>query len=122
MAMAVMKEKIKIQDCINGGADVHSRKGIMATRFLSWGSPFHLGKITAFSGCAEVCSGSVSSMTTLDRSRLRYDKSYIDSQQCTTINKLTAFVNYFNNLAIYRTSCFAEKTIVNVESISVEFV
>jgi len=54
---------------------VHSRKGIIATRPLSLGSPFHLGRTMEFSGCVSTCSGSVSSKITLDRSRFKYDKS-----------------------------------------------
>ena len=54
---------------------IHSRKGIIATRPLSLGSPFHFGSTTAFSGCVETWSGSVSSMTTFDKSRFKYDKS-----------------------------------------------
>lgn len=55
-----------------GGGDVHSRKGM---RFTSPArrsfSPFHLGMITAFSGCSLRCSGRVSIATTFDRSRFR---------------------------------------------------
>lgn len=37
--------------------DTHSRKGIMATSPLSFGSPDHFGRMTAFSGFGETCSG-----------------------------------------------------------------
>lgn len=52
---------------------------MMAMRPLSFGSPVHFGKMMAFSGCAETCSGCTSRTTTFDRSRLRYDKSYVAS-------------------------------------------
>lgn len=51
----------------------------MAIKPRSLGSPFHLGRMMAFSGCVDTCSGSVSSMITLERSRLRYDKSWSKS-------------------------------------------
>lgn len=53
------------------GVNVHSRKGIMAMRPVSRGSPFHFGMTMAFSGCVETCSASVSRLMTLERSRLR---------------------------------------------------
>lgn len=54
----------------------HSRKGIIATRVLSLGSPFHFGMMIAFSGCEEACSGWQSSKMTFERSRFRYFRSY----------------------------------------------
>ena len=60
----------------NLNIDIHSRKGIIAMRPLSFGSPVHFGIMIAFSGCAETCSGCTSRTTTFDRSRLRYDRSY----------------------------------------------
>jgi len=49
----------------------------MATSPLSLGSPVHLGITTAFSGCVDTCSGWVSRRMTFDKSRFRYDKSYL---------------------------------------------
>jgi hypothetical protein len=45
------------------------------TRSLSLGSPFHLGRMMAFSGWCLAWLSTVSRRMTLERSRLRYDRS-----------------------------------------------
>lgn len=56
-------------------AAVYSRNGINATSSLSSTSPVHLGRITAFPGCASAWVASVSMRMILSRGRLRNDKS-----------------------------------------------
>lgn len=65
--------KFRVRQARN--AVIHSRNGIIATRPRSLASPVHFGRMTAFSGWAEACSGWVSRRITFDRSRLRYVRS-----------------------------------------------
>jgi len=55
--------------------DLHSRNGIRSTKPLSPPFPSHGFMMTAFSGCNAACSGLVSIMITLLRSRFKYERS-----------------------------------------------
>lgn len=101
--------------------DVHSKKGIIEIKPLSPGLPSHFGKMMAFSGCADACSGCVSRRMTFDKSRFKYVKSCnwhdknLDAEGGIEIN------THLDRLAIYRSSSISEQLILYPELIWVKF-
>ena len=57
---------------------MNSRKGMYETSSLSWRSPFHFGRMIAFSGWSFACAGTVSSKTILLRFLFRKERSWLD--------------------------------------------
>lgn len=87
-------------------------------RPLSLGSPFHFGRIIAFSDCSRTCSGTVSTTTIFAGSRLRYDRSY--GGRSIDIEVPESRRRYLDDAAIERACTFPGQTMRHEELVLVK--